>query len=69
MAFVEYMFLIKPGMKALVNLAKNLKAAKANDGKIDLSEYMEAIGNFGEEMLPAVASLIRDPENEKPSAT
>ena len=66
MAFVEYMYLIQPGLKALVGLGKNLKAAKKNDGKISLAEWLEAVQKMGEEILPVVQDIIRDPEEPEP---
>ena len=68
MAFVEYMFLIQPGLKALVNLARNLKAAKKNDGKIDLAEWLEAVQKMGDELFPFVKDIVRDPEDPTPLA-
>ena len=65
MAFAEYMFLVEPGLKALVKLGKNLKAAKADDGKIDIAEFWGAIGKMGLEMLPSAETLIRTEEEEK----
>ena len=66
MGFAEYMFLIQPGLKALVNLARHLKAAKKNDGKIDLGEWLEGVQKMGDELFPVVEPIIRDPEEPVP---
>ena len=65
MAFAEYLFLVEPGLKALVNLGRNLKEAKADDGKIDISEFWGAIAKMGLEMLPSAETLIRTEEEER----
>lgn len=64
MAFIDYMWLIGPGLKALVNFARCLHEKKADDGKISFAEFWECVGKMGEELFPIVEPIIREEEKK-----
>ena len=67
MAFIEYAFLIKPGLAALGKFVRSLKEAKGDDGKVDAGEFFDSLGSMFEEMWEVSQPIIRDDEKKDES--
>jgi len=60
MAFADYIGYIVPGIKAITNFFKNLQDKKADDGKVDIGEFFECLGQLVGEIFQVVEPIIRD---------